>query len=894
MSSLLPASCLWGKSHGLATPYPLICHLIDSAAAARALTEQLPAGTIGFLAESLRIPPIALPGVVSYLTGLHDLGKATPGFQRLDARAAAAVTASTGLEIPVVAYVRHERVTQLAVWDSCCEWSAGNAQSPRAVAAQLLSGHHGRYHDPIPRRHRPGGDPALGNAAWTAMRTDLLERVRNLHPNLPAILVLPLPAAHLLCALCIVADWLVSSEDYLAKRVPTAAAEDAERHHAGSLEAGRAAVVDAGLVPATLRPQSFAASFTFVPRGIQQAVLDRLTSAPGVAGDAELLVIAAPTGEGKTAAALAAAERLGRSHGRSGVVVALPTMATADEMLRRVAAWLGRSSTDPVELALVHSMAGFHPHYSTIDADRHVGGDGTTVRAANQWLRGAKRGLLAPAAVVTIDQVLATVLRSPHNALRMLGLVNKVVVIDEAHDVDPYMQALLCRALTWLATARVPVVLCSATLPTTAREALIGAYHQGAAGLAQPTMPVDVANFYPGWTHYRHQAGHGSIDAAPASVSPHNERTLRTHRHVYHPGGGASTDAAVAVVDELIGGRDGCILVLRNTVGDAQSTFLELRHRHPDLELHLLHARYRLRDRRERTTRLIARFGKTTADRPARAVVVATQVAEQSLDVDFDAVVTDLAPITSLLQRAGRCWRHPGTPRPTTIVAPQLHVLIPVDGDGEVAPTLSTRMIYPLSHLLRTAHLLGTHPTINVPGDVQRLVDTVYPADWGNDAALIEPDLEYRAKSSAQAGLAAVVSMPAPANLLGLHELTADVSDRALATRLGADSERVLFCWDDGTGALWLNPECSIPVPLHPQGLRFGAVEIRHVMDHTVAVPVRDWVRALREASDAHPVDWGQTPWLQDVLLSPLRQGSGTGPSTGDVDYNLELGVVTS
>jgi CRISPR/Cas system-associated endonuclease/helicase Cas3 len=77
----------------------------------------------------------------------------------------------------------------------------------------------------------------------------------------------------------------------------------------------------------------------------------------------------------------------------------------------------------------------------------------------------------------------------------------------------------------------------------------------------------------------------------------------------------------------------------------------------PDLEL--LHARFPAWQREQITERVMGRFGKNEdRGRPASAVLVATAIVEQSLDLDFDLIVSDLAPVALLLQRAGRCWRH--------------------------------------------------------------------------------------------------------------------------------------------------------------------------------------------------------------------------------------------
>src|SRR5690606_33779626 len=139
------------------------------------------------------------------------------------------------------------------------------------------------------------------------------------------------------------------------------------------------------------------------------------------------------------------------------------------------------------------------------------------------------------------------------------------------------------------------------------------------------------------------------------------------------------------VLAPLVEERDGCAAVICNTVDDAQTTYVHLREAlDPSIELHLLHARMPMEERERRVDALERRYGKNST-RPA-GVVVATQLIEQSLDLDFDCVISDLAPIAQLLQRAGRCWRHHGARRPRWSHGARLVVLDPVDSSGQFQP----------------------------------------------------------------------------------------------------------------------------------------------------------------------------------------------------------------
>lgn len=184
-----------------------------------------------------------------------------------------------------------------------------------------------------------------------------------------------------------------------------------------------------------------------------------------------LVLVTAPTGDGKTESARFAASLLGRTVGARGLNFALPTMGTADAMLPRVEAFAARALSGERAL-LLHAMAWLSSPGSgngTATSDDPAGegamsaGRETAVEA-DGWLRGAKRGLLAPLGVGTIDQALSAVLPLRYNVLRLLGLPDMVFVVDEAHAYGPWMHQLLVRLLEWLGEMRAPVVLLSATL----------------------------------------------------------------------------------------------------------------------------------------------------------------------------------------------------------------------------------------------------------------------------------------------------------------------------------------------------------------------------------------------------------------------------------------------
>lgn len=356
-----------------------------------------------------------------------------------------------------------------------------------------------------------------------------------------------------------------------------------------------------------------------------------------------LVVLEAPPGHGKTEAETYLALKLVSRLGHRGFYFALPTRATANQMLGRIERFLKHNSdATRVVLPLLHGNAMLVESFEDLltrgrTSSGHEDADDNTLVVATDWFTGPKRGLLSSIAVGTIDQILLAALRTKHVFIRQMALANKVVIVDEVHAYDPYMLGLLERLVEWLAALGSSVILMSATLPTERRARLVNAYNRGRGRQA-------IA---------RHGGPSGS---AVTWATPAGAETLR-----FEPNRRASV--AVRWIDgRLADGRGGspfgealerklqsggCAVVVCNIVGRAQEVYRTLRRRwkagaFADTQLFLFHALLPNKDRARVEAEIVRKFGPR-GERPARAVVVATQVIEQSLDLDFDLVVSDLA-----------------------------------------------------------------------------------------------------------------------------------------------------------------------------------------------------------------------------------------------------------
>ncbi|MEW2164667.1 CRISPR-associated helicase Cas3' [Streptomyces sp. NPDC007084] len=917
-----PDCRLWGKQRGLPRPYPVICHLLDTAAVFGVLWDVVLSSQVrARISDHLQLREPEARQVISFWAGLHDLGKITPPFQAQAPASYAAVrrdlayVAVPGAEREKA--FRHEMATHWAVTsllDSIGYPGARRIQQAMChQVAQLLGGHHGVFGQPLraPKLEKASlHAPGLGEQGWSHQRLIHFEELRRV-TGASAVPKNGLPAelSVIVAGLVVVSDWLASQSEWINPLLPpadwSATPQALDDHWVRASHAAPGVVRTAQLGRVDFALQQFEAIFPFAPNPLQRDLVAHL---PQLAADhgPGLLLITAPTGDGKTEAALFAAAVMGRSSGARGVYFALPTMATADGMFPRVAAFADQALYGERALTLMHSMAWLSPAYNTspdeVDALSDMGSvvaERTTTTAAGTWLRGPKRGLLAPLGVGTIDQVLAGILPLRYNVLRLLGVSDKVLVIDEAHAYGPWMHSLLTRLLEWLGAFRTPVVLLSATLTGATAGSLVNAYRRGAGFLEA----AEVKPCYPGWLFTDASSGAVTSPRATATERP-RVVDVEVHKVTWD-----AFDSPLSAARE--GGRrdrlraqlgpvvdeGGAALVCCTTVDEAQATYRDLCAAFPELArqrggLRLLHSRYQARERRRITSTCERTYGKPIAGEPSQvrpaSILVATQVVEQSLDFDFDLVVSNLAPLAQLLQRVGRCRRHRRGPqgRPSWAQAedrPKLVVLEPVDGEGRTKIPPLWGAVYDHGLLVRTAELLRREERggIEVPGDVQRLIDAVYAPGFvdGLDAAVKQEvarmDVERHAKEMAESHTARMVTICAPADVAGnlgkLSELEPGVTEELLTTRLGADTGRVLLLYTQPSGELTLDEEGALSLSAVTRGSLPTREELRLIMSHVAPVP-GSWLRD--GDSLPQPAAWEKHPLLRGLVAVAVRRSA--------------------
>lgn len=567
-----------------------------------------------------------------------------------------------------------------------------------------------------------------------------------------------------LAGFAVLADWLGSNQDFFPFCSETMPLERYWEEFA--LPNADRAIDQAGLlpgVPAVRQGLSRLFEEIDTPTPLQ-AFCERLEPAD----EPELLILEDVTGAGKTEAAFLLLNRLLAQGAGQGIYLALPTMATANAMYGRTGAVYRRlfEADSQPSLVLAHGSRHLHDGFRRSLLSEAVGGDAYDKGEANAqahcnaWIAdNRKRALLAQVGVGTIDQALLAVLTSRHQSLRMLGLLGKVLVVDEVHAADDYMLGLLRELLRVHAHAGGSAILLSATLPQQMRRDLAKAFRQGLGSDAPELESTD----YPLVTRVHRD----SVE----------ERTVETRASVKRNLHFTSFRTAEPVIDWMVEQSEAgqCVAWVRNTVGDAIDSFETLLQRLPPQRLDLFHARFALGDRLAIEDRVLQTFGKESVGEGRKGrVLIATQVIEQSLDLDFDQMVSDLAPIDLLIQRAGRLRRHrrsdAGDPLdgPDQRGEPCLHLLAPDPNDKPDAEWYarlfpSGAYVYPNhARLWLTANLLENKKTLAIPEDLRMAVETVYSEDADADLPqdLLENYWEADGDARAKASLAQANTIP--------------------------------------------------------------------------------------------------------------------------------------
>lgn len=618
------------------------------------------------LANLLGLDEIEFNILSRFFLGLHDIGKYARHFQALQPDLYRKLQG----EVVELNYVRHDALGAV-LWRSCIRphcsehgYFGVNPQHGKRPPSDTsvdywmhtVMGHHGK-----PVTH---SEPEVRTLFWMDYFPESNQQAARsffddwyVLSGASAVEVLPSTAkvkaaSWWLAGLAVVCDWLGSNQDYFVLESEPMALEE---YWQQALKQAEKAIDMSGILPSKIAPERglselFGKRFK-TPTPLKAQCLDLpLRKGPSI------YLLEDMTGAGKTEAALILAHKLLTETGESGLYFALPTMATANSMFDRMGNVYRRLYANEAtpSLMLAHGARRLHKGFREainipLNATHKEYGDDTQPADVHcaAWLSdNPKKSLLAEVGVGTVDQAVLGILPSRHQSLRLFGLLGKVLIIDEVHAYEEYLFRLLKALITFHTVSGGSVILLSATLPHKQRKQLLEAFYEGVGVLPKSLERLGDQD-YPLLTR--------------ASTEGQDEMVLSSRVEVSREVGVERIDTleqAEALITEVV--RQGrCLCWIRNTVYDARDAYRELKLRHPEWPIDLFHARYALADRLKIEGRVVNRFGKQggEAERSCQ-ILIATPVVEQSLDIDFDEMISDLAPVDLIIQRAGRLHRH--------------------------------------------------------------------------------------------------------------------------------------------------------------------------------------------------------------------------------------------
>ena len=891
----------WGKArpsgeHG-AQYHLLPYHCLDVAAVGVEYLRRAPAVARLLVGGLHARNAVAIENWVSFWLALHDLGKFSEAFQSQKPELFEALR----VRLPNSAKtyrLRHDSLGALFWKDVLCERAEQEQWFGPATAEvadgidcwiRAVTGHHGQppeaggYWD----QHFDRREDCAAIFPFVAdLRALLFDTDAAAIPSQAAPEEFHRVSQELswwIAGIAVLADWLGSNTDYFPYRADPDAPMSLRDYWDLARQQAVTALDATGVLPVRCgRALSFAELF---PHIAKPSPLQSWAAGVGIAEGPQLHLLEDVTGAGKTEAAVALAHRMMAAGQADGFFIGLPTMATANAMYDRIAQVYARLFSDRASLVLAHGSRNLVEAFADSvlppgprDADAQQADDSATARCTAWLADHNKRALLAAAGVGTIDQALLAVLHSRHQSLRLLGLFRKVLVVDEVHACDAYMLGVLKTLLEFHGRAGGSAILLSATLPLYMKQALLNAFARG----CRSSAPAIREQAYPLVTVWR-SASPQALDETVVQTRDDVRRRIAV-RYV------AEESQAVDVIDGALAAGQ-CVCWIRNTVADAVIAFDLFRPRLSADRLMLFHARYALKDRLDIEERVLAYFGPASgpADRAGR-LLIATQVVEQSLDVDFDVVVSDLAPIDRLIQRAGRMRRHARDPvgRRLTesgardqrgeaclgVFGPPWTQAPPEDWFKSAFP--KTAGVY-ANHgqLWLTARALQ-EGSITMPADARRLIEGVFGDEGACPEGLRRTADAAEAESYADASVAQQNTLKLA---LGYERGGIDWwSEAKTPSRLGDASMNVLLGrWDGDRLQPWI---------AGPHGWAYSSVRVaERLIARTAEPPPRQRKAAVAQVmqmlpnkgqwSVLLPLDKTPQGWVGTAWSAPQRHGVG-------------------
>ena len=843
----------WGKadlnSPGEPQWHPLVYHCLDVAAVAAAWWEEDKALKDLFV-RACNADEQILKAYVLFFIALHDLGKFDVRFQ-LKAKEIALNLNPLFVEADSSQSINFDHGRYGRYWFAQARNTYGfNTFDDTCIDNWMAAvcGHHGKGFG-IGRYSPPNADDSVcehdrkAREQWVVALKSLFLKPAGIN----SIDELPEPPS-LLAGFCSVCDWLGSNIDFFGFRDKADISID-EYFDEMIRNNALPALKESGMLGKPTGQGGMDAIFPdYHPMGIQ-SLINQLPV------ESSLTLIEAPTGSGKTEAAIAYASRLLAAGLADSIVFALPTQATANAMLERLENAGKKLFPDVINVVLAHGKARFNSNFIALKKaaiGKTAQGNEEAFAQCAQWLASSrKRVFLGQIGVCTIDQVLLSVLPVRHHFVRAFGIRKSILIVDEIHAYDSYMNGLLDLVLEAQRKAGGSAILLSATLPSARRLQILEKW-----GSVMSETQVDMP--YPLITHagfeVRNLESPEPTEDRIIKVSVRQLEDMLPDEDTFDKAVQAATKGALVVI-------------ICNLVKDAQKVSRRLREIMLEKEIHLdvdlFHARFRFMDRQKIEEKVMEHYGKGHL-RARGHILIATQVVEQSLDIDFDWMITQLCPVDLLFQRLGRLYRHklvrpPGFDEKI----PRCKILVPSGiGYGHHSAIYGDERV-----LWRTQQLLEKAESLEFPYVYRELIKTVYAEEPWQDE---------------------------PIEITSAHKkYMEDEEGKRVAARGLAQSDATPFADTDGNAsALTRDGEMSLNVvPILFNGKK------RLFLDGLPVDKLPDWERDEAMNMNTVPVPHSWKHYLPDdeegIIFLPMTTDNGGGWRSLErtFTYHIEFGL---
>lgn len=788
----------WGKASKSDNKYHLLAyHSLDVAATGITLLKGLK--VLKTLCQITSLDKDKSINIYAFFLALHDIGKFSNGFQNLRPDL---VIQLKGKNKNVSYNEKHWTLGYRFIKKNASKVSVFNKSDFDTMSSWIsaVTGHHGR-----PPQNVLGAAPVSFQFNDVATRSALnfifdVENLFQIKDCMSYIQTLDEEqvkrASWYLAGITVLADWIGSNAKwfpYLSDEIPL------QKYFSEiAMPNAEKAIKESGILPLVPAKQK---SFSELFPAIKQATpLQKTIEVVEVSKTPELYIIEEITGAGKTEAALILTHKIISAGNADGIYFGLPTMATANAMHERIEKVYQKyyKMGESPNYILAHSASKYR---MKIEENNNMGeyseGEMNASQEAGAWLYdNRKKALLAHIGVGTIDQALLSVLSAKHQCLRLLGLNRKVLIVDEVHAYDSYMNELLCNLLKFHSALGGSAILLSATLPLWLRKKFIESFAEGVNLEFSGELKTD----YPLFTELSGKK-FNEISVKPSNFFK-KEVKIRT---VFEE------QETLKLIDDAVRNNK-CVCWVRNTVYDAIEGYKKIAEKFGDAPAILFHSKFILGDRLKTENNIKRLFGENSgaSDRVGQ-IVIATQVIEQSLDIDFDYMLSDLAPIDLIIQRAGRLCRHRRSKNGNRIEGPdqrgipEMAVYMP-SLEGKITEEWFSDMfpkaayVYPHhGKLWLTADWLMKNKKIMMPDHAREMIEYIYGADNGKRMPQVFEKITNRADGNdkAKASMAHYQKLKFDEGYMATMHNWPD--DEQAVTRLGESTVTLrLAKWENG------------------------------------------------------------------------------------------------